>query len=94
MPGLIKALVKLLQIQALKEGQSGEKDIRDIYTIRWVFSTVVFISFYLNITFSVCVHTYVSAWVWVTYLWVCMCGNVYDCMWECVFVCAFTEAGG
>ncbi|CAO2588015.1 Focad [Lemmus lemmus] len=34
MPGLIKALVKLLQIQALKEGQSGEKDIRDIYSIR------------------------------------------------------------
>ncbi|XP_057639545.1 focadhesin isoform X1 [Chionomys nivalis] len=34
MPGLIKALVKLLQIQALKEGQGGEKDIRDIYTIR------------------------------------------------------------
>uniref|UniRef100_A0A8C8VRN1 Focadhesin n=1 Tax=Peromyscus maniculatus bairdii TaxID=230844 RepID=A0A8C8VRN1_PERMB len=34
MPGLIKALMKLLQIQALKEGQSGEKDIRDIYTIR------------------------------------------------------------
>ncbi|KAH0513352.1 Focadhesin [Microtus ochrogaster] len=34
MPGLIIALVKLLQIQALKEGQNGEKDIRDIYTIR------------------------------------------------------------
>ncbi|XP_037058595.1 focadhesin isoform X4 [Peromyscus leucopus] len=34
MPGLIKALMKLLQIQALKEGQSGEKDIQDIYTIR------------------------------------------------------------
>ncbi|XP_016819659.1 focadhesin isoform X4 [Cricetulus griseus] len=34
MPGLIKALVKLLQMQALKEGQSGEKDIQDIYTIR------------------------------------------------------------
>ncbi|KAL1777267.1 focadhesin isoform X1 [Sigmodon hispidus] len=34
MPGLIKALMQLLQIQAVKEGQSGEKDIRDIYTIR------------------------------------------------------------
>ncbi|XP_064146503.1 focadhesin isoform X1 [Loxodonta africana] len=32
--GLIKALVKLLQMQALKEGQSGEKNIQDIYTIR------------------------------------------------------------
>ncbi|XP_051044108.1 focadhesin isoform X2 [Phodopus roborovskii] len=34
MPGLIKALMKLLQMQALKEGQNGEKDIWDIYTIR------------------------------------------------------------
>ncbi|XP_040613114.1 focadhesin isoform X1 [Mesocricetus auratus] len=34
MPGLIKALLKLLQMQALKEGQSGDKDIQNIYTIR------------------------------------------------------------
>ncbi|XP_060221806.1 focadhesin isoform X2 [Meriones unguiculatus] len=34
MPGLIKALIKLLQIQALKEGQNGEKDIRGLYSIR------------------------------------------------------------
>ncbi|XP_031233685.1 focadhesin isoform X2 [Mastomys coucha] len=34
MSGLIKALMKLLQMQALREGQSGEKDIRDIYSIR------------------------------------------------------------
>ncbi|XP_008843747.1 focadhesin isoform X2 [Nannospalax galili] len=32
--GLIKALMKLLQIQALKEGQHGEKNIQDIYAIR------------------------------------------------------------
>ncbi|KAM5300198.1 focadhesin isoform 1-T1 [Ctenodactylus gundi] len=32
--GLIKAIMKLLQIQALKEGQGGEKNIQDIYTIR------------------------------------------------------------
>ncbi|KAM9641215.1 focadhesin isoform 4-T8 [Trichechus inunguis] len=32
--GLIKAIVKLLQMQALKEGQGGEKNIQDIYTIR------------------------------------------------------------
>ncbi|XP_073907818.1 focadhesin isoform X6 [Castor canadensis] len=32
--GLIKALMKLLQMQALKEGQSGEKNIQNIYTIR------------------------------------------------------------
>ncbi|XP_037654619.1 focadhesin [Choloepus didactylus] len=32
--GLIKAIVKLLQIQALREGQNGEKNIQDIYTIR------------------------------------------------------------
>ncbi|XP_007950736.1 focadhesin [Orycteropus afer afer] len=32
--GLIKTLVKLLQMQALKEGQGGEKNIQDIYTIR------------------------------------------------------------
>lgn len=34
MSGLIKALMKLLQMQALREGQSGEKDIQDIYSIR------------------------------------------------------------
>ncbi|XP_012410175.2 focadhesin [Trichechus manatus latirostris] len=33
--GLIKAIVKLLQMQALKEGQGGEKNIQDIYTIRF-----------------------------------------------------------
>ncbi|XP_053427642.1 focadhesin isoform X2 [Nycticebus coucang] len=32
--GLIKAIMKLLQMQALKEGQGGEKSIQDIYTIR------------------------------------------------------------
>nr|KAF6484501.1 focadhesin [Rousettus aegyptiacus] len=32
--GLIKAIMKLLQMQALKEGQAGEKSIQDIYTIR------------------------------------------------------------
>ncbi|KAL6090402.1 hypothetical protein STEG23_026682 [Scotinomys teguina] len=47
MPGLIKALMKLLQIQALKEGQSGEKDIRDIYTISCYISN--FISDFINL---------------------------------------------
>ncbi|XP_055973127.1 focadhesin [Sorex fumeus] len=32
--GLIKAIMKLLQMQALKEGKGGEKNIRDIYSIR------------------------------------------------------------
>ncbi|XP_053061017.1 focadhesin isoform X3 [Acinonyx jubatus] len=32
--GLLKAIMKLLQIQALKEGQGGEKNIRNLYTIR------------------------------------------------------------
>ncbi|XP_061281168.1 focadhesin isoform X1 [Bos javanicus] len=32
--GLIKALMKLLQMQAVKEGHSGEKNIQDIYNIR------------------------------------------------------------
>ncbi|XP_046323277.1 focadhesin isoform X1 [Marmota monax] len=32
--GLIKSIMKLLQMQALKEGQGGEKNIQDIYTIR------------------------------------------------------------
>ncbi|XP_054987093.1 focadhesin isoform X2 [Sorex araneus] len=32
--GLIKAIMKLLQMQALKEGQGGEKNIQDIYSIR------------------------------------------------------------
>lgn len=32
--GLIKAIVKLLQMQAVKEGESGEKNIQAIYTIR------------------------------------------------------------
>lgn len=32
--GLIKAIMKLLQMQALKDGQGGEKNIQDIYTIR------------------------------------------------------------
>ncbi|XP_060988631.1 focadhesin isoform X2 [Dama dama] len=32
--GLIKAIMKLLQMQAVKEGHSGEKNIRDIYNIR------------------------------------------------------------
>ncbi|XP_026362239.2 focadhesin isoform X1 [Ursus arctos] len=32
--GLIKAIMKLLQMQALKEGQGGEKNIRNLYTIR------------------------------------------------------------
>ncbi|XP_076790798.1 focadhesin isoform X2 [Arvicanthis niloticus] len=34
MSGLMKALMKLLQMQALREGQTGEKDIRGIYSIR------------------------------------------------------------
>uniref|UniRef100_A0A8C6CGS4 Focadhesin n=1 Tax=Moschus moschiferus TaxID=68415 RepID=A0A8C6CGS4_MOSMO len=32
--GLIKAIMKLLQMQAIKEGHSGEKNIQDIYNIR------------------------------------------------------------
>ncbi|KAM7240916.1 hypothetical protein CapIbe_007488 [Capra ibex] len=32
--GLIKAIMKLLQMQAVKEGHSGEKNIQDIYNIR------------------------------------------------------------
>ncbi|KAF6327318.1 focadhesin [Rhinolophus ferrumequinum] len=32
--GLIKAIMKLLQMQALKEGQAGEKNVQDIYSIR------------------------------------------------------------
>ncbi|XP_021565863.1 focadhesin-like, partial [Carlito syrichta] len=32
--GLIKAIMKLLQMQALKEGQGEKKSIQDIYTIR------------------------------------------------------------
>ncbi|XP_058528224.1 focadhesin [Ochotona princeps] len=32
--GLIKAVMKLLQMQAVKEGQGGEKNIQDIYTVR------------------------------------------------------------
>lgn len=32
--GLIKAIMKLLQMQALKEGQAGEKNVQDMYTIR------------------------------------------------------------
>ncbi|XP_063570258.1 focadhesin isoform X6 [Pongo abelii] len=32
--GLIKAIMKLLQMQALKEGQGGEKNIQRVYTIR------------------------------------------------------------
>lgn len=32
--GLIKAIIKLLQMQAVKEGHSGEKNIQDIYNIR------------------------------------------------------------
>uniref|UniRef100_A0A8C0KLN6 Focadhesin n=1 Tax=Canis lupus dingo TaxID=286419 RepID=A0A8C0KLN6_CANLU len=32
--GLIKAIMKLLQMQAVKEGQCGEKNIRNLYTIR------------------------------------------------------------
>ncbi|XP_032490544.1 focadhesin isoform X2 [Phocoena sinus] len=32
--GLIKAIMKLLQMQALKEGHGGEKNIQDIYNIR------------------------------------------------------------
>ncbi|XP_023982609.1 focadhesin isoform X3 [Physeter macrocephalus] len=32
--GLIKAIMKLLQMQALKEGHGGEKNIKDIYNIR------------------------------------------------------------
>lgn len=40
MSGLMKALMKLLQMQALREGQSGEKDIRGIYSIRYVFATI------------------------------------------------------
>ncbi|CAK6434056.1 unnamed protein product [Pipistrellus nathusii] len=32
--GLIKAIMKLLQMQAVKEGQAGEKNIRDLYSIR------------------------------------------------------------
>lgn len=29
--------MKLLQMQALKEGQGGEKNIQNIYTIRYAF---------------------------------------------------------
>ncbi|XP_013371804.1 PREDICTED: focadhesin isoform X3 [Chinchilla lanigera] len=32
--GLIKVIIKLLQMQAVKEGQGGEKNIQNIYTIR------------------------------------------------------------
>ncbi|XP_027471168.2 focadhesin isoform X4 [Zalophus californianus] len=32
--GLIKAIMKLLQMQAVKEGKGGEKNIRNLYTIR------------------------------------------------------------
>ncbi|KAM5258007.1 focadhesin isoform 4-T6 [Hipposideros larvatus] len=32
--GLIKTIMKLLRMQALKEGQAGEKDAQDMYTIR------------------------------------------------------------
>ncbi|KAM8804142.1 focadhesin isoform 1-T1 [Rhynchonycteris naso] len=32
--GLIKAIMKLLHMQAAKEGQAGEKNIQDIYSIR------------------------------------------------------------
>ncbi|XP_052500661.1 focadhesin [Budorcas taxicolor] len=32
--GLIKAIMKLLQMQAVKEGHSGKKNIQDIYNIR------------------------------------------------------------
>ncbi|XP_006881335.1 PREDICTED: focadhesin [Elephantulus edwardii] len=32
--GLIKTIVKLLQMQAVKEGQGGEKRVQDLYTIR------------------------------------------------------------
>nr|KAF6331695.1 focadhesin [Pipistrellus kuhlii] len=32
--GLIKAIMKLLQMQAVKEGQAGEKNIQDLYSIR------------------------------------------------------------
>ncbi|XP_024414184.2 focadhesin isoform X2 [Desmodus rotundus] len=32
--GLLKAIMKLLQMQAVKEGQAGEKNIQDIYSIR------------------------------------------------------------
>ncbi|XP_016060960.1 PREDICTED: focadhesin [Miniopterus natalensis] len=32
--GFIKAIMKLLQMQAVKEGQGGEKNIQDIYSIR------------------------------------------------------------
>lgn len=41
--------MKLLQMQALKEGQGGEKNIQNIYTIRYAF----FLS--LN-NFFVCVN--------------------------------------
>ncbi|KAF6124393.1 focadhesin [Phyllostomus discolor] len=32
--GLLKAIMKLLQMQAVKEGQAGKKNIQDIYSIR------------------------------------------------------------
>uniref|UniRef100_A0A667IJQ2 Focadhesin n=1 Tax=Lynx canadensis TaxID=61383 RepID=A0A667IJQ2_LYNCA len=32
--GLLKAIMKLLQMQALQEGQGGEKNIRNLYTMR------------------------------------------------------------
>ncbi|KAM5331243.1 focadhesin isoform 1-T1 [Glossophaga mutica] len=32
--GLLRAIMKLLQMQAVKEGQAGEKNIQDIYSIR------------------------------------------------------------
>lgn len=32
--GLIKAIMKLLQMQAVKEGEGGEKNIQGVYTIR------------------------------------------------------------
>lgn len=34
MSGLIKALMKLLQMQASREGQGGAKDLQDLYSIR------------------------------------------------------------
>ncbi|XP_077004160.1 focadhesin isoform X2 [Tamandua tetradactyla] len=45
--GLIKAIVKLLQIQALREGQDGEKNIQNMYTIRSEISCIQIMASFL-----------------------------------------------
>ncbi|XP_023571604.1 focadhesin isoform X2 [Octodon degus] len=46
--GLIKVIMKLLQMQALKEGQDGEKNIQNIYTIRSEVSCVQIMASFLR----------------------------------------------